>query len=124
MYTSQKIKDTQIIKNNSITSSFSIGKDNIMNFSFDLGSISTSELDDILDSVKNKKKYFKLKSGDLINIENDDNLKELENFMDTMNMDSSDIENRWNANDFFDCSIIQNGNFCNISKGIAFFIIL
>lgn len=93
VYTSQKIKDTQIIKNNSITSSFSIGKDNIMNFSFDLGSISTSELDDILDSVKNKKKYFKLKSGDLINIENDDNLKELENFMDTMNMDSSDLEN-------------------------------
>ena len=93
VYTSQKIKDTSIIKNNSITSSFSIGKDNIMNFSFDLGNISTNELDNILDSVRNKKKYFKLKNGDLINIENDDNLKELESFMDTMNMNSSDLEN-------------------------------
>lgn len=92
VYTSQKMKDTNIIKNNSISSSFSIGQDNIMSFSFDLGNISTSELDSILDSVKNKKKYFKLKSGDLINIE-DDNLKQLESFMDTMNMNSSDIEN-------------------------------
>ena len=93
VYTSQKIKDTSIIKNNNISSSFSIGKDNIMNFTFDLGSIQTSELDAILDSVKNKKKYFKLKSGDLINIDADDNLKQLENFMDTMNMDSDDLEN-------------------------------
>ena len=93
VYTSQKMKDTSIIKKNNITSTFSIGQDNIMNFSFDLGSISTSELDKILDSVRQKKKYFKLKSGDLINIEDDDNLKELENFMDTMNMNSSDLEN-------------------------------
>lgn len=93
VYTSQKMKDTSIIKNNNIQSTFSIGKDNIMNFSFDLGSISTSELDNILDSVRNKKKYYKLKNGDLINIENDEKLKELENFMDTMNMNSNDIEN-------------------------------
>lgn len=93
VYTSQKIKDTSIIKNNSITSTFSIGQDNIMNFSFDLGSIQSSELDDILASVKSKKKYFKLKSGDLINISDDDNLKELETFMDTMNMSSKDLEN-------------------------------
>ena len=93
VYTSQKIKDTSIIKNNNITSSFSIGQDNIMNFTFDLGKINTKELDNILDSVKKKKKYFKLKSGDLINIENNDNLKQLESFMDTMNMDADDIEN-------------------------------
>ena len=93
VYTSQKIKDTSIIKNNGITSSFSIGQDNIMSFSFDLGKINTKELDSILDSVKKKKKYFKLKSGDLINIEDDDNLKQLESFMDTMNMSGSDIEN-------------------------------
>lgn len=93
VYTSQKMKDTSIIKNNRITSSFSIGEDNIMNFTFDLGKIDNKELDKILDSVKRKKKYFKLKSGDLINIENDDNLKQLESFMDTMNMSGSDIEN-------------------------------
>ena len=92
VYTSQKMKDTSVIKNNSITSNFSIGKDNIMNFNFDLGNIQTSELDDILDSVKRKKKYFKLKNGNLINIENNNNLKQLETFMDTMNMSSKDIE--------------------------------
>ena len=93
VFTSQKIKDTSIIKNNSITSSFSIGKDNIMNFSFDLGNIDSSELDNILDSVKSKKKYFKLKNGNLINIENDNNLKELNVFMDTMQLNGDDIEN-------------------------------
>lgn len=93
VFTSQKLKDTSIIKNNSITSSFSIGKDNIMNFSFDLGNIDSSELDNILDSVKSKKKYFKLKNGNLINIENDDNLKELNEFMDTMHLNGDDIEN-------------------------------
>ena len=92
VYTSQKMKDTNIIKNNSISSTFSIGKDNIMNFTFDLGNINSNELDAILDSVRNKKKYFKLKNGDIINIQ-DDNLKELDSFMDTMNMSSDDLEN-------------------------------
>ena len=93
VYTSQKIKDTSIIKNNSITSTFSIGQDNIMKFDFDLGNIETSEIDSLMSSMRSKKKYFKLKNGNILNLENNDNLKELESFMDTMNMSGEDIEN-------------------------------
>lgn len=93
VYTSEKMKDTSVIKNNSISSTFSIGKDNIMSFNFDLGNIPQDELDDIISSFRKKKRYYKLKNGNLLNISNDENLKELESFMDTMNMSSEDIEN-------------------------------
>ena len=50
------IKSTNLIKNNSVTTHFSIGKDQILHFDFDLGDINNDELDSILASIKNKKK--------------------------------------------------------------------
>lgn len=93
VYTSEKIKNTKIVKNSAITSTFSIGSDNIMNFSFDLGDISNKELDDIFDNLNRKKKYFKLKSGNILDLENNDNLKQLEELADELNLSSKDLIN-------------------------------
>ena len=90
-YTSEKIKNTKIVKNSAITSTFSIGTDNIMNFSFDLGDISNKELDNIFDNLNRKKKYFKLKSGDILDLENNDNLKQLEELANELNLSSKDL---------------------------------
>lgn len=92
VFTSEKLKEVDIVKTSNITSTFSIGKDNIMRYSFDLGDISTDELDNLFKNLKAKKKYFKLKSGNYLNLEND-NIKELENLVDDINLSSKDIKN-------------------------------
>lgn len=90
-YTSEKIKNTNVVKNSPITSTFSIGSDNIMSFSFDLGDITGKELDSIFDNLKKKKKYFKLKSGNILNLENNENLKQLEELADDLNLSNKDL---------------------------------
>ena len=92
-YTSEKIKNTKIIKNSNISSTFSIGADNIMSFSFDLGDISNKELDSIFDNLNQKKKYFKLKSGNILNLENDTNLRQLEELANELNLTNKDLIN-------------------------------
>lgn len=92
VYTSQKLKDTKV-RDVKVKSSFGIGEDNIMSYKFDLNGISNDELINILDSVKNKKKYYRLKNGDLINIFNNSELNELNQLVENMDLNSSDIRN-------------------------------
>ncbi|MEG2011192.1 MAG: DEAD/DEAH box helicase [Bacilli bacterium] len=77
VFTTQKIKDINIIKNANVKSNFSIGKDNIMSYNFELGEIKDEELNKIFDSISLKKKYYKLKSGNLIDLNSDSSLDEL-----------------------------------------------
>lgn len=93
VFTSDKMKNTQIIKNNSISSSFSIGHDNIMKYEFDLGNIKNEEIVDILETLKSKKKYYRLKSGDLIDLEHNDDLKQLENLVEDLELSKKDLKN-------------------------------
>lgn len=76
VYTSSKLKNINVIKNSSITSTFSIGKDNILKYDFDLGNINENEVNKIFASMKEKKKYYRLKNGDIINLSNNTNLEE------------------------------------------------
>lgn len=92
VFSSNKIKGTNFLKDNHINTTFSIGKDNIMHYSFDFGSIDSGEVMDILDTLKRKKKYYRLKSGDFINLEESDELLELESLIDDMDMSKRDIE--------------------------------
>ena len=92
-YTSEKIKNTKIVKNSQVSSTFSIGSDNIMSFSFDLGDISNKELDDIFDNLNRKKRYYKLKSGNILDLENNDSLKQLEELASELNLSNKDIIN-------------------------------
>ena len=92
VYTSQNLKNTKIKKDVKVSSTFSIGHDNIMKYEFNLGDISNDELVNILEQVKKKKRYYKLKSGDLIDLEENDELKELDNLIDNMNLDNKSIK--------------------------------
>jgi len=87
-FTSEKLKKVNILNTNSFRSNFSIGKDNILHYDFDLGKVSEKDLGNILANLKNKKKYFRLKSGDILNLENEE-LKQLERLMEEMNLNGN-----------------------------------
>ncbi len=93
VFTSNKIKETSIVKNSTIRSKFSIGADNIMHYEFDLGEIKNDEIVNILSNIKSKKKYYRLKSGDFLNLEDNDSLKQLESLVDDMDLKNSDLVN-------------------------------
>ena len=93
VFTSDKMKNTKIIKNNKIQSTFSIGQDNIMKYEFDLGNIKSDEIVNILETLKNKKKYYRLKSGDLIDLEHNEQLQQLENLVEDMDITKKDLKN-------------------------------
>lgn len=91
VFTSQKIKNTNFLKDNKIRSTFSIGKDNILSYDFDFGEIGNDEIVSILESLKRKKRYYKLKSGDFLNLSDDGDLKELESLVEAMGLENGDL---------------------------------
>lgn len=90
IYTSENLKKVNIKKKTNISSMFSLGKDNIMSYNFNLDGINEKEIASILKSVKAKKKYYHLKNGDILNLE-DDNLNELSEIVDDMDISDEDI---------------------------------
>ena len=91
VFTTEKLKQLNIVKNAHIQSNFSIGKDNIMKFDFELEDISTNELVNIFDSLKKKKRYYRLKSGNYLNLE-DKSIRELEQLTNDLNLTNKEIK--------------------------------
>ena len=92
VYTTEKFKKMNIRKKSNITSMFGIGQDNILSFNFSLGDIPSEELVNVFKSIKNKKRYYKLKSGDILNLE-DESLQELEDLTEELELTDEDIIN-------------------------------
>ena len=91
VFTSEKLKNTSLIKKVKGSTTFSIGKDNILNYEFKLDNVSPNELDDIFLNLKNKKKYYRLKSGDILDLL-DPSLKELEELKEDLDLDEESGE--------------------------------
>ena len=77
VFTTEKFKNMKILKKNTVSSTFSIGQDNILHYEFDLGEISEEELDEVFASLKQKKKYYRLKNGNILSLQ-EKSLQELE----------------------------------------------
>ncbi len=90
VFTSEKLKNTSVLKQSSVTTHFRIGTDQILHYDFDLGDIATSELDGILNSMKKNKKYYRLKNGDILSLEQEP-LKELNDLTEELELSKSDI---------------------------------
>lgn len=93
VFTSNKMKNMKIIKENNVRSSFSIGQDNIMSYQFDLGNIKNDEIVNVLESMKHKKKYYRLKSGDLLDLNENEELKQFEDLVENMELSTKEIKN-------------------------------
>lgn len=92
VYTSQKIDSTKIVTP-TIKSNFNIGKDNIMSYNFDLGDIKNSEINNVLNTLKSKKRYYKLKNGNLIDLKESNQLEELSDLIENLNLSKEDLKN-------------------------------
>ena len=92
IYTSKQIKETKLIKQTSNSVTFKIGKDNILSYNFNLDGIENSDLTNILTSLKSRKHYHKLKNGNIINLETDENLKQLNKVIDELGLTKKEIE--------------------------------
>ena len=86
VYTSEKLKGTSIRKKVGLVSNFAIGKDNILTYDFKMNDIPEEELFSLLASLKQKKKYHKLKSGDIVSLE-DESLMEVNNLITDLDID-------------------------------------
>lgn len=93
VYTSKKLDTMNFISKINVHSMFSIGADNIMNFSFEMEGISNKEIDDILKSVKEKKKYFKLKNGDIVKLDQDKEIEQFGEMVENLELAKGDIAN-------------------------------
>ena len=92
IFTSEKLKNQHILKENQIRTTFSIGKDNILNYQFDLGNINQEELQKVFNSLEQKKKYYRLKSGDILPLE-DENLKEFSQLSKELELGAKELTN-------------------------------
>ncbi len=90
IYTTEKFKNTSIRKKTNISSTFGIGKDNILSYDFNLGDINSDELVNIFKEIKNKKKYYRLKNGNILNLE-DEALKQLESLSEDLELTDEEI---------------------------------
>lgn len=93
IFTTEKLDKIQIIKKTKICSHFTIGKDNIFKYDFDLDDINPDEFDNIFNSISSHKKYYKLKNGSLLNLQ-DENLNEFRDLVKDMTLDISNINSR------------------------------
>ena len=91
IYTSKKLDNMSILKKSKIESNFSIGTDGIMSYDFNIDNINLDELDGVLNSLKANKRFYKLKNGDLLNLEDNDDLKELNNLINDLELNSKDL---------------------------------
>ncbi len=91
VFTSRKIKDSKIMKNINGNANFSIGSDNIMKYDFSLDGISSSELSSVIDSMHMKKKYHRLKNGNLIDLKHNDVLENIDKLACDMDLSSRDF---------------------------------
>lgn len=90
IFTSKKIDSINVLKESKISSNFSIGIDGIMSYDFSSDNIDVSELDKIVSSMKKNKKYYKLKNGNIIDLNNKD-LIEFGNIISDLDISYSDL---------------------------------
>lgn len=92
VFTTKKIDSIKFIKESKVRSNFSIGMGGIMSYNFSAENINLDELDNVFESLKNKKKYYRLKNGNIIDLDNSE-LNELKDLVDDLNLSKSDIKN-------------------------------
>lgn len=90
VYTNKKLDQVKIVNKVHTTSHFSIGREGILSYQFDIDDVDKSEIAKILDQVHLKKKYYRLKNGNVLNLENED-LTNLDQMVQTLDIDAKKL---------------------------------
>lgn len=91
VFTSKKIDNIGILRKSQISSNFSIGTDGIMSYNFSTDNVNMDELDDVLDSLKKNRRYYRLKNGNIVDLKNNSDLNELSNIFDDLDISTHDL---------------------------------
>ena len=83
VFYSDKIKGIKVLTSKSFTADIKAGKNNYFDFKFDINGINKNEIINILKSLENNIRYYKLKSGEFIDLENIE-LKKLYNLIESL----------------------------------------
>lgn len=94
VFTTEKIKKLKIFKDVKVRSNFSIGKDNILAYDFAIDDVDNKEVASLLTAIKSKKKYYRLKSGDVISLFNNQELEDFEALTSDLEIDSKDLKKK------------------------------
>ena len=90
-FISNKLKEIKYIKRASVKSSISLDSGELLSCDFKINDINDDEIKHVLDAVRYKRKYYKLKNGSYLNIENNKDLNDLDNLLTNLNINYNDI---------------------------------
>lgn len=91
-FVSSNLKNIRILPKTNVTNLFKIGEDGIMNYQFEIEGIDKSEIKKLLSEVKHKKKYYRMKSGDYLNLEGNEGLEVISNLQKELSLSLDDLE--------------------------------
>ena len=89
VYYSDKFKNRKIIKSSSIHASIRDSLDGYLNFSFNIDDINQDEYKDVILAFKERKRFYKLKNGNFLDLE-DSQTKDLFELVENLNISSFD----------------------------------
>lgn len=93
IYVSRDLKEVRVWKNVGVQNSFGIGRDQILSYQFDVEHIEPDEIVDLLKAVRMKKKFYKLKSGDYLNLDESDDLEKMDRMLKLLDVEDKDLLN-------------------------------
>lgn len=91
VYYSEAFKGIKVYSSSNIKSSIRLNDEDLLEFSFSIDGVERSELSDILQALRQKKKYFRLKKGDFVSLESNE-LKDVANMIEYLDIQDSSLE--------------------------------
>lgn len=92
VYVSKDLKDIRVLKQPTVHSQFGIGKNQILTYQFEIEGIDKTEIGPLLDALKLKKKYYRLKNGNYVNLENHLKLQQMSQLHEELELSKQDLE--------------------------------
>jgi SNF2 family DNA or RNA helicase len=91
IYYSQSFKNIKVYTSSNYRSNIKLNEEDLLEFTFDIEGVDKKELKDIFQALKEKKKYYKLKKGGFVTLE-DKNLNGIGELIDYLNIKPSELE--------------------------------
>lgn len=86
VYVSQELREMKVFHHVGVQSSFSLGKDNILSYQFDVEHIEEEELESLIKSLKMKKKFYRLSNGSYMDL-TADSMQQFLKLTDTLELE-------------------------------------
>lgn len=126
IFVTENLKVVKYINKPIVKSSFSLEKGELLKCNIEIEGISNNELEEIMDSMKYKKKYFKLKNGSYLNLENSKELQELDNMLKSLDIEYKELDSdeikvpKYKA--FYVNAKLKSNNFIEVDKAFKNFV--